>query len=573
MPKLFHIHIENFRGLQCFDHTFTDGLTCIIGRGDSGKSTILEAISYVLSSSYTLQFNDGDFYNCDVSRPIIIEATLKDLSEEILRKVGNHIRGIKDGKIIESMLDEDAIEAEDAVTIRLRVQKDLEPEWTILGASGTEPRPIRSNERELFNCFYISDYNDRHFTLSKGTPLNSLFKQKADKKPEILNAELIADLGRSVKIGFNEAIQAQEVFDDVFNAISQNATLLGLSAGDVKASIDQKEFLLRENKIALHRDDIPMRQLGKGSKRLLSLAIQLSLTEPSGIILIDEIEQGLEPDRVQHIVSTLKKRTGLQVILTTHSSNAIVELTCSDIHILRKPFNVLINIPATDEMQGTIRKNPEAFFAKRVLVCEGATEVGIIRGLNEYALRRTGRGLSNLGIRYADGAGKNLINYVPQFAQLGYEVCVFCDSDASDVNAKKDEFMASGITIADCSENMAIEQQLFNDLSWDSVIKLIEYHLDDFGQDSKVFYESIKNNLTQDYQYADDWWRKESTLLRKAFGDKAKADAKKGGAWYKNIEHGEFIASVILNDLRNLDKSSRLFKIIKVLVRWILAAT
>ena len=131
MPKLFHIHIENFRGLQCFDHTFTDGLTCIIGRGDSGKSTILEAISYVLSSSYTLQFNDGDFYNCDVSRPIIIEATLKDLSEEILRKVGNHIRGIKDGKIIESMLDEDAIEAEDAVTIRLRVQKDLEPEGTI----------------------------------------------------------------------------------------------------------------------------------------------------------------------------------------------------------------------------------------------------------------------------------------------------------------------------------------------------------------------------------------------------------------------------------------------------------
>ena len=176
MPKLFHLHIENFRGIKRFDHTFKDGLTCIIGRGDSGKSTILEAISSVLSASYSLQFNDGDFYNCDVSKPIVIQVVITELNEEILRKLGNHIIGIKDGEIIESMLDEKAIDAEEAVRIELRVKKDLEPEWALLGVSGTEPRPIRASERELFNCFYISDYNDRHFTLSKGTPLSSLFK-------------------------------------------------------------------------------------------------------------------------------------------------------------------------------------------------------------------------------------------------------------------------------------------------------------------------------------------------------------------------------------------------------------
>lgn len=573
MPKLFHLHIENFRGIERFDHTFKDGLTCIIGRGDSGKTTILEAISCLLSSSYTLQFNDSDFYNSDVSKPIVIQAILKDLNEEILRKLGGHIIGIKDGKVINSMLDADAVEAEEAIKIELKVQKDLEPEWSVIGIDGTESRPIRAAERELFNCFYISDYNDRHFTLSKGTPLSSLFKQKAEKKSEILNADLIADLGRTVKNGFNIAIQEQEVFNEVFGAITKNAASLGLSAGEVKASIDQREFLLKENKIALHRNDIPLRQLGKGSKRLLSLAIQLSLTDPSGIILIDEIEQGLEPDRVQHIVSTLKKRTGLQIILTTHSSNAIVELSCSDIYIRRSTNDGLINIPMTDEMQGTLRKNPEAFFAKRVLICEGATEIGIIRGLNSYIFHKYEKSLALLGIRYADGAGKNLINYVPQFIKLGYDICLFCDSDAHDVNEKKNEFKSLGITIADCNDGLAIEQQIFNDLPWNSVIKLVEYHMLNSGKDSKTLYDSLKNNIEKDIQYHDNWWKDESVLLRKAYGEKAKADIKKGGGWYKNIEHGEFVAFAILSNLRELDKSTHLHAILKSLVQWILNET
>lgn len=571
MPKLFHLHIENFRGIEKFDHTFNEGLTCIIGRGDSGKTTILDAISYVLSPLYTIPFTDSDFHDCNVESPIKIEATLTDLTDEILRKVGERIIGVKNGEIITSMTSPEAQDGiTDAVTIQLKVEKDLEPEWYLLSADGVEPKPIRASERELFNCFYISEYNDRHFTLSKGTPLSSLFKQKAEKKKDVLNTELIAELGRHAKQGFEDAIQGKDVFQDVIDAITENASYLGLQSAAVKASIDQREFLLRENKIALHQDDnTPLRQLGKGSKRLLSLAIQLSLTEPTGIILIDEIEQGLEPDRVQHIVSTLKKKTGLQVILTTHSSNAIVELSCSDIYIRRNNISGLMKIPLTDEMQGTLRKNPEAFFAKRVLICEGATEVGIIRGLNTYALQSKGKSLAYLGILYADGAGKNLIKYVPEFAGLGYDVCLFCDSDASDVNAKKDEFKSQGIVIADCDDGLAIEQQLFNDLPWEAVVKLIEYHLDDFSHDSKILYESVKNLIGSEIQYSENWWQIESQQLRKAFSEKAKADKNKGGAWFKDIEHGEILASVMLSNLKGIDKSSQLHTILKVLIRWI----
>jgi predicted ATP-dependent endonuclease of OLD family len=40
MATLYNLKIKNFRGVQNLDN----GSVCVIGRGDSGKSTILEAI-------------------------------------------------------------------------------------------------------------------------------------------------------------------------------------------------------------------------------------------------------------------------------------------------------------------------------------------------------------------------------------------------------------------------------------------------------------------------------------------------------------------------------------------------
>lgn len=72
MARLEHLCINHFRGIERFEQRFGNGITCIIGRGDSGKSTILDAIAYLFSQSWTIRLNDSDFYNCDTSKPIII---------------------------------------------------------------------------------------------------------------------------------------------------------------------------------------------------------------------------------------------------------------------------------------------------------------------------------------------------------------------------------------------------------------------------------------------------------------------------------------------------------------------
>lgn len=540
MPKLFHLHIENFRGIEKFDHTFKEGLTCIIGRGDSGKTTILDAISYVLTPMHTLVFYDGDFYNCDVTKPIIIEVTLKGLTDEILRKFGNHIRGIKDDKIITSMLDPDAQEAESAVTIQLKVEKDLEPQWYAIGADGTEPKSMRASERELFNCFYISEYNDRHFTLSKGTPLNTLFRQKSNKNTEILNAELIADLGRTAKIGFDNAIGGQEVFIEVIDAITQNATNLGLNSGVVQASLDQREFLLRENKIALHKNNIPLRQMGKGSKRLLSLAIQLSLTDPSGIILIDEIEQGLEPDRVQQIITFLRDNLDIQVILTTHSIHVVQALRCEHIYLKKFDSKEFTMVPSS--LQGTILKHPQALFARKIIVTEGGTEWGFLSGLNEHRQQRAKTSFSFKGISLVDGNGEECFKTASALRSLGYMVLLFCDSDKEQHKQTKEALKTQGVEIIDCEEGLAFEHQIFKDCDWSAIQALIKFRINFSGQTDKSVYNQIRQRTSLLPPYKESWVQVDSKILRTALGhDAAKSQ------WFKSKELGKILSRIILN--------------------------
>ena len=169
MAHLYHLKVSHFRGLECFEQTFGKGITCIIGRGDSGKSTILDAISYVFSQSWSVHLNDSDFYGCDTDMPIVIEGTVLDVPAELIDKYGNHIRGLRgDGVLIDDMESSGAANAQTALTVQFKVGKDLEPVWSVISNNGEEPSLIKATDRGKLNVFAVSDYTDRHFSLNKG---------------------------------------------------------------------------------------------------------------------------------------------------------------------------------------------------------------------------------------------------------------------------------------------------------------------------------------------------------------------------------------------------------------------
>lgn len=272
MAKIYSLRIKNYKGIQLLEQVF--GMTdfvCLIGRGDSGKTTILEAISSVLSPNWNLTFYDTDFFNCDISNPIEIEVSLYNLPDKLVResKFGLHIRGLdKSTNVIHDEIED---HHETILTILLKVEQDLEPKWYVVNnRSLQEPIEIRATDRASLNVFLVSDYIDRHFTWSKGNPLYSLLDSE-DSTAEKSN--IIIDALREAKAKIDS--ESFNNLDGVVKKISATAAVLGVDISNTTTTIDFKDISIKDGKICLHDEKVPFRLKGKGTKRLISIAIQL----------------------------------------------------------------------------------------------------------------------------------------------------------------------------------------------------------------------------------------------------------------------------------------------------------
>src|SRR6266478_1217672 len=132
MARIRKITIENFRCIKELTWLPSPGVNCLIGPGDTGKSTILDAIDFCLGARRNLQFTDADFHQLDVEEPILVSVTVGELDDSLknLDVYGMYLRGFdpKTGDIE----DEPANEAETVLTLQLAVQSDLEPSWSLI---------------------------------------------------------------------------------------------------------------------------------------------------------------------------------------------------------------------------------------------------------------------------------------------------------------------------------------------------------------------------------------------------------------------------------------------------------
>ena len=95
MARIRKIEIANFRGIQLLVWCPTLGINCLIGPGDSGKSTVLDAIDLCLGARRNVQFSDADFSGLDITTPISITLTLGDVDDSMrtLESFGAFLRG------------------------------------------------------------------------------------------------------------------------------------------------------------------------------------------------------------------------------------------------------------------------------------------------------------------------------------------------------------------------------------------------------------------------------------------------------------------------------------------------
>jgi len=556
MARIHELKISNFRGIKTFSEKFGKNFICLLGRGDSGKTTILDAISSVLSPNWNLSFYDSDFFEGNINDSIEIEVSLLDLPEKLINedKYGFYIRGLDNNGVIQDELHNDY---EKVLTIKLEVKKDLEPQWFVVN-NRQEPKRISANDRAKFNVFMVSDYIDRHFSWSKGNPLYSILRENQsseEEKNSVIIDSIREALDKINQTGFNQ-------FKNVTANIIGASADFGIDFSDAKTTVDFKDLYIKEGRVCLHDGKVPLRLKGKGTKRLISMAIQTVLVQYGGIILIDEVEQGLEPDRVRNLIRSLKKDDLGQIFITTHSCEVITELEADDLMMIENNKGKISSSILKRKDQDVIRACSEAFYARKVIVCEGKTEIGICRALDTYRRKKNKKCMSLCECVYTIGEGTSFAERAIKLKKLGKSVCVFCDSD-NDINLEpsKSDLEEAGVRIFDCDEGKAIEQQVFQDLPWNGIERLINYVANDNNKDVKQLIQSIestyKDIFSDNFEYSD------TPETRKAIGEVAK-----NNRWFKRIDHGEILGLTILKYFEELDNKKIKLQLEK-LSKWI----
>jgi putative ATP-dependent endonuclease of OLD family len=129
--RIRKIEIRNFRSIRSLDWNPTDGVNCLIGPGDSEKSTILDAIDFCLGARRNLGISDTDFFGLDVTQDISIRTTIGALPDSLksIDVYGEYLRGFDTGT--GALEDEPRKGLESVVTLQLTVKADLEPVWSL----------------------------------------------------------------------------------------------------------------------------------------------------------------------------------------------------------------------------------------------------------------------------------------------------------------------------------------------------------------------------------------------------------------------------------------------------------
>lgn len=487
MARIRHIEIRNFRCIQHMEWRPSPGINCLIGPGDSGKSSVLDAIDLCLGARRSIQFSDADFHQLNVDEPVSVTVTVGELDDTLksIDTYGNYLRGFN--SLTGVIEDEPEVTAETVLTINMKVGSDLEPVWTLVShraeAQG-QTRYLIWADRLKLSPTRIGALADHNLSWRRGSVLNRLSEERADTSAGLAKA------ARDARAAFGDLADVQ--LGETLGIVNDTARTLGIVVGDrVKAMLDAHSVSFGGGTIALHGNDgVPLRALGIGSTRLLLAGLQRRAAAEATVILIDELEYGLEPHRIIRLLGSLGAKEAnppLQAFVTTHSPVVLRELHGDQLWVVRKRDQVhqaqLVGIEPG--IQGTIRVSPDAFLAPSVLVCEGASEVGLMRGLDQFHSAQGYPSLTALGVALVDAGGcDNIYRRANAFAALEYEIAVLRDDDKQPDAGTEQGFIAGGRRMFCWRPGRALEDELFASLSPGGVALLLERAIALHGEES-----------------------------------------------------------------------------------------
>jgi putative ATP-dependent endonuclease of OLD family len=420
-PTIRRLSIQRFRSIKSMTWLPASGLNLILGGGDVGKTTILDAIALLLSPTNPNVVPDTDYYGRQEENGFIIDAVLSLPDDS---KINNLLKAAWpwdwDGeKPIVPNIDGDGAKAHNEPVYWLQVAgtPELDLIFEVKQPDGTSESMPLALRRQLGPVRLSSDdRNDRDLRFVQGSALDRLLSDKtlrsrlSSKLAETNVVDALTDDSKTALSTLSDAFAMKSLPTDL------DLSITGAPGISVMALIG----------LTAQRDGVPLplSSWGAGTRRLSALAIAEQTQGATPITLVDEIERGLEPYRQRVLVGKLGSSKA-QAFVTTHSTAAISAAANSTLWYVDHAGNIGKLDGAKVAQQRA--RDPEAFLSRLAIVCEGVTEVGFATTLLLGAL---GSPLEQAGIRIVDGCGhETTLGLLEALAEGGLSFGGFADDE------------------------------------------------------------------------------------------------------------------------------------------------
>lgn len=569
--RIRRIDIENFRGIKSASWRLPTDLRffALIGPGDSTKTTVLTALERALYERSVLTVLDTDFYNTDVTRPIKIRVAVDNLPNDLLNldTFGAFLAGINDKGDWIHEPDEDS---QPCIIIEHRVDADLEPVWQsyrppLEGLEDEEPHAVRAKYRSRMAAYRIDDRIDAHLRWSRTSSLGKLTTNRNDTRSTLTQA------ARAARDAAASAVS--DTLRSLADEVKYQVQAIGTTEfGDLKPGLDFSLTNTQGN-LALFEGNVPLTNFGLGTKRLAGTATQQLANQGNTTLLVDEVEYGLEPHRLLHLLGYLRaSNSHSQVLITTHSPTALQHINPEELFMVRSTSGetVLRPLDSPASLRKLLKTSPEAFLARRIVINEGKTEYGVVLELLaawDEELEPGPAPSAALGVVAIEGkGGPQSLDWAEQFLAAGYEVVLFIDSDDEATNHRAPDVSAMGGALVQWEDGHSIETAVCAQLDEDALTEFIQAALevtDDRSSAEQSYADKLKAfgapHIGNDIDPLDvgSWASVSGDLecARKIVGNTAKAQG-----WFKRVDKGRRLGKFILDTpaLRGGEVATRL---------------
>lgn len=415
-----------------------DDINIFVGENDSGKSTILEAVSIVTTGrlngvAFERQikaniFNQSvrdkyiqslkDVQNVDESPRIIIEAYL-DIEDKKYAGTNNELREDCPGIRVELALNDTYA---DTYKQMLKDNEifDIPVEFYTVSYHYFSSEPVVYRFSPVKGVFIDTTRKDYSYVVDKFV---------TDNITTYLNSQERTDLSTAYRKS-RHTFQKNEVVKQLNESIRQN-----VKVNDKDVSIDLREDNVDEwkNQMSVVVEKTPFENIGFGTQNAIKIELAIKNSrEQVNVVMMEEPENNLSYTNMTKLVKRVIESEGKQVFISTHSSYVANKLDLGKIFLLNMgKIEPLAQLP--QETKDYFKKLPgydtlRVVLAEKVILVEGPTDELIIQRayVDEYGVLPITKGIDVIVVdslafkRYCDIA-----------VLLNKSVIIFTDNDGN----------------------------------------------------------------------------------------------------------------------------------------------